>query len=203
MTMSNKLRRANRRMAGRLFLVTVAMFGFGYALIPLYDVFCDITGLNGKTRNQAVAASDLPGEIDTERLVTVEFIASTSVDAPWEFKPEVVRMQVHPGQFYQTSYMARNLTGQALTGHAVPSVAPGLAASHFHKIECFCFNQQDFGPGETKDMPIIFQIDPRLDKDVGTVTLSYTFFKANPDRATRDRATRDRATRDRITRVDS
>lgn len=172
------LKTANRRTVGKAVLAVVAMFGFGYALVPLYDIFCDITGLNGKTRNEAVAASDVTGPVDAQRTVTVEFVASTNRDAPWDFKPSVVRMQVHPGQFYETSFIARNLTMQALTGHAVPSVAPGRAATHFQKIECFCFNQQEFGPQESKDMPLVFRINPGLARDVDTVTLSYTFFRA-------------------------
>jgi cytochrome c oxidase assembly protein subunit 11 len=99
------------------------------------------------------------------------------VNAPWEFAPQVTRMEVHPGQYYQTQFHARNLTGQPMVGQAIPSVAPGLAAQHFQKIECFCFVQQPFQPGEGRDMPVTFRIDPALPLEVRTVTLSYTFFK--------------------------
>lgn len=174
--MSERLLRANRRSALRLTLAVIGMFGFGYALVPLYNVLCELTGLNGKTRNEAVALVALEGEIDQERLVTVEFIAMTNAQAPWEFAPSVTKMQVHPGEFYQTSFYARNLTDHALVGQAVPSVAPGTAARHFQKIECFCFTQQTFAAGEAKDMPLAFRIDPKLAASVSTVTLSYTFF---------------------------
>ena len=166
---------ANRRLLRRLSLVVVAMFGFGFAMVPLYDVFCDITGLNGKTRNEAVA--DVEGGVDLTRSVTVEFVAGVNESAPWVFKPKVAKMQVHPGEFYRTSFFAKNLTQDALVGQAIPSVAPGLAAQHFQKIECFCFNRQAFKPGEGRDMPLAFRLDPALSPEISTVTLSYTFFK--------------------------
>lgn len=172
---SEPLQQANRRLLRRLLLITVAMFGFGFALVPLYDVFCEITGLNGKTAGQAATVE--PMVVDETRVVTVEFVASLNVNAPWEFAPQVTRMEVHPGQYYQTQFHARNLTGQPMVGQAIPSVAPGLAAQHFQKIECFCFVQQPFQPGEGRDMPVTFRIDPALPLEVRTVTLSYTFFK--------------------------
>ncbi|HRD48844.1 MAG TPA: cytochrome c oxidase assembly protein [Candidatus Contendobacter sp.] len=167
---------ANRRLVKRLLLITVAMFGFGFAMVPIYDVLCQITGLNGKTGGRQVAAV-LPMAVDEARTVTVEFVANLNVGAPWEFAPQVSHMQVHPGQYYQTHYLARNLTGHALVGQAIPSVAPGLAAQHFQKIECFCFNRQVFQPEERREMPVVFRIDPNLPSDVHTITLSYTFFR--------------------------
>ena len=172
---SAPLQQAHRRLLRRLLLITVAMFGFGFALVPLYDVFCAITGLNGKTAGQATTVE--PMAVDKTRVVTVEFVASLNVNAPWEFAPQVARMVVHPGQYYQTQFHARNLTGQPMVGQAIPSVAPGLAAQHFQKIECFCFVQQPFQPGEARNMPVTFRIDPALPPEVRTVTLSYTFFK--------------------------
>lgn len=166
---------ANRRLVRKLLLAVVAMFGFGFALIPLYDVFCEVTGLNGKTGTRAVAVEK--GAVDTERTVTVEFVANVNVSAPWEFAPTVTRMQVHPGEFYQTSYRARNLAAEPLVGQAVPSVSPGQAARHFQKIECFCFTRQEFAAKEGRDMPVVFMVDPALPSDISTVTLSYTFFK--------------------------
>jgi cytochrome c oxidase assembly protein subunit 11 len=151
------------------------MAGFGFALVPVYNVFCDITGLNGKTDNQAAVITD--SRVDTERTITVELVATLNTAAPWEFAPKVTKIQVHPGEFYQTSFFARNLTNEALVGQAIPSVAPGLAAKHFQKIECFCFSRQAFEPGEGRDMPLTFRIDPDLSTDVSTVTLSYTFFR--------------------------
>ncbi len=166
---------ANRRLVKRLLLITVAMFGFGFAMVPMYDVLCAITGLNGKTGGRVAAVESRA--VDEARTVTVEFVASLNVGAPWEFTPQVNRMQVHPGQYYQTHYLARNLPRHALVGQAVPSVTPGLAAQHFQKIECFCFTRQKFQPEEGREMPVVFRIDPSLPPDVHTITLSYTFFK--------------------------
>ena len=174
MTIQAQQQRANRRLVARLALIGVAMFGFGYAMVPLYDVFCELTGFGGRAV-QAGAAADQT--IDKQRLVTVEFVANLNIDAPWEFKPDQPKMQVHPGQFYQTHYQARNLSEQAITGQAVYNVAPPQAARYMRKIECFCFTQQLFGSKELKDMPLAFQIDPALPPDIKTITLSYTFFR--------------------------
>lgn len=157
-----------------LFIV-VAMFGFGFALVPLYDVLCQVTGLNGKT--SGVVAQAEPMRVDEARTVTVEFVASVNLDAPWEFHPDVTKLQVHPGRFYTTHFYARNRSARAVLGQAIPSVSPGPAATHFHKIECFCFTQQGFAAGEGREMPVTFRIDPQLPADVHTVTLSYTFFR--------------------------
>ena len=166
---------ANRRLVKRLLLITVAMFGFGFVMVPIYDVVCKVTGLNGKTGGRVAAVDS--AVVDETRTVTVEFVASLNTGSPWEFAPGVTHMQVHPGQYYQTHYFARNLTRHALVGQAVPSVTPGLAAQHFQKIECFCFNRQVFQPEEGREMPVVFRIDPHLPPDVHTVTLSYTFFR--------------------------
>lgn len=174
-TTTETVAQANQRLVRRLLLVVVGMFGFGFAMVPIYDVLCQVTGLNGKTRNEAVAAT--PGPVDSQRTVTVEFVANLNAGAPWQFAPVVARLEVHPGEFYRTSFFARNLTDQTLVGQAIPSVAPGPAARHFQKIECFCFNRQEFKPGEGRDMPVVFRLDPDLAPEVNTVTLSYTFFK--------------------------
>ena len=168
---------ANRRLLRRLLLIVVGMFGFGFALVPLYNVFCEITGLNGKTGSKAVAVTEIEGGVDTARTITVEFVANTSASAPWQFVPEVVKMQVHPGEFYHTSYFARNLTNESLLGQAIPSVSPGPAAQYFQKIECFCFVRQPFAPHEDKAMPVAFRLDPAIPPHISTVTLSYTFFR--------------------------
>ena len=158
-----------------LFLIPVLMFGFGYLMVPIYNIFCDITGLNGKTGSISIAeASTL--QVDENRMVKVEFTSSLNQYAPWEFKPVVTSMMVHPGKSYKTSYVATNRLSKSLTGQAVPSVSPGRAASYFNKTECFCFTAQTFAASESKDMPLIFVVDPNLPKDVDTVTLSYTFF---------------------------
>jgi cytochrome c oxidase assembly protein subunit 11 len=168
---------ANRRIVRRLLLAAVAMFGFGFALVPLYDVFCSITGINGKTGRIELEAA-LSEHVDRERTVTVEFLSSVHSDLAWDFNPVVRRVKVHPGEVTEVNYFARNKTGETVTGQAVPSLAPGLAAKYFNKTECFCFTRQTLGPNEERLMPLRFVVDPELPKDVGTVSLSYTFFHA-------------------------
>jgi cytochrome c oxidase assembly protein subunit 11 len=165
---------ANARIVRRLLFVVVGMFGFGFAMVPLYNVFCDITGLNGKTNSSAATVQDL--QVDEDRTVTVEFLASVNENLAWDFASQVAKLQVHPGKPYTVSYSARNRADHAVVGHAVPSVAPGSAAEHFRKTECFCFTDQLFQPGERRDMPVTFVIDPDLPEKVEVVTLSYTFF---------------------------
>ena len=159
----------------KLLVLAVAMFGFGFLMVPLYDVFCDITGIGGKvdTSGAAIVAAQTP---DLERTITVEFITSLNQQAPWEFRANVASMEVHPGEFYETTFYARNLTDRELIGRAVPSIAPGEAAKYLRKTECFCFSAQEFGPAESKDMPVRFVIDRDIPKLVDRVTLSYTFF---------------------------
>ncbi len=171
------LQAANRRTIRRLLWVVAGMFGFVFALVPLYDVFCDITGLNGKTADGPAEAVMV--EPDLSRTVTVEFVASVNENMPWDFRPARVRMQVHPGKMYRTSFVARNRTGQTMVGQAIPSVTPGLAATHFRKTECFCFTEQKFEPGEERDMPLLFMVDPALPEEIEEVTLAYTFFDKN------------------------
>jgi cytochrome c oxidase assembly protein subunit 11 len=154
--------------------LVVGMFGFGYLLVPLYDVFCEITGLNGKTAAAAAVVTEAP---DESRLVTIEFTGSLNQGAPWEFHPVASSMEVHPGKAYVANFYARSRVDRAATGHAVPSVAPGVAAKYLLKTECFCFEEQVFGPREEKEMPVRFVIDPDLPAHVDTLTLSYTFFE--------------------------
>lgn len=156
-------------------LVVVAMFAFGFLLVPLYEVLCDITGLNGKTGSIEVQqAMDM--QVDESRLVTVEFLASVNQNMNWEFQPQVNKMRVHPGKLYQTNYFARNKSQLTMIGQANPSVAPPLAAAHFNKTECFCFTQQRFDAGEARELPVRFIIDPKLPRHIDTISLSYTFF---------------------------
>jgi cytochrome c oxidase assembly protein subunit 11 len=161
-------------LVGKLLLLTVTMFGFGYLLVPLYDVFCEITGLGGRTNSDAVAVAPLTAV--TDRTVEIEFVATVNAAAPWQFRPQVTRMEVHPGELNKTSFWARNTSAEALIGHAVPSVAPGQAARYLQKTECFCLNEQQFEAGEAKDMPVVFFIDPEIPAHVDKVTLSYTFY---------------------------
>ena len=162
------------------------MFGFGYLLVPLYDVFCEITGLNGKTGQVDEATVAARYEVDTSRLITVQFVASNNLGMPWEFGPVQHTMQVHPGKVYETSYTAYNPTAKDMVGQAVPSVAPTKASRYFNKTECFCFNNQPLAAGERKDMPLRFIVDPNMPKGVKTLTLAYTVFDvtetAQPDR---------------------
>jgi len=165
-----------RRTGWRLAAVTLGMFAFGYALVPLYDVICQVTGLNGKT-GRAEATVSIP--VDSSRWVTVEFMGNTTSGLPWEFRPLQKTMRVHPGEVAVAQYEARNIASETITGQAVPSLAPSKAASHFKKIECFCFSQQKLAAGESRRMPVRFYVDPQLPRDVTTVTLSYAFFNAD------------------------
>ena len=169
-------KQANQRVVKRLGMAALLMFGFGFAMVPLYDVFCDITGINGKTGRIAQEEA-LSQRVDKDRLVTVEFLATVHSDLPWEFRPMVRKIKVHPGEITEVNYYARNKTDQLVAGQAVPSLAPGLAAKYFNKTECFCFTRQTLGPGEGKEMPLRFVVDPALPENVRTVSLSYTFYQ--------------------------
>lgn len=175
--MANNEQAANRRLAVKLLGITVAMFGFGYALVPLYSVFCDITGLNGKTGRLSAAAANALG-VDTSRSITVEFVTNVDTRLPWDFKPTVSRVVVHPGSETAVTFEAVNKAQIAITGHAVPSVAPNAAARYFSKTECFCFTEQRLGPGESRKMPVRFIVDPKLPANIEILTLAYTFFEA-------------------------
>ena len=156
-------------------MVPVLMFGFGFALVPLYDVFCDITGLNGKTGR--IQASEIDADqVDRSRTIEVRFLANTNTGLPWTFEPVVKKMDVHPGQVYEAYYRVRSSSPDKTFGQAVPSVSPGLAARHFNKSECFCFTRQELEARETRDMPLRFVIGPGISKDIDHITLSYTFF---------------------------
>ena len=174
---ASKRQQANRQVVKRLGISAVLMFGFGFAMVPLYDVFCDITGINGKTGRIEQEAA-LSQEVDEARLVTVEFLATVNSELPWEFKPMIRKIKVHPGEVTEVNYFARNKTDRVVAGQAIPSLAPGLAAKYFNKTECFCFTRQTLQPGESKEMPLRFVIDPQLPEEIRTVSLSYTFFPA-------------------------
>ncbi len=151
----------------------VAFFAFGYALVPLYDVFCEITGFGGRTNTEAAVVAEAP---DLTRTVRVEFITQTNEYAPWEFAADVPSMDVHPGQLNFATFTARNLTGDDKVAQAVPSVAPISASEHFRKLECFCFTSQAFAAHEERPMPLQFIVDPDLPDYVDTITLQYTFY---------------------------
>ncbi len=170
-----------RRLIMRLVAVVVAMFFFGFALVPLYDLFCDVTGLNGKTNSTAfIPATEL---VDTSRNVTVQFVATNNEGMPWEFRPEIFKLSVHPGEEIETTFFARNPQRMTMVAQAIPSVSPGRAAAYFHKTECFCFNQQVLEAGGTVDMPLRFIVDRDLPASVNTITLSYTLFDVTADQS--------------------
>jgi cytochrome c oxidase assembly protein subunit 11 len=169
----------NRRMVRKLAVVAAGMFVFGYALIPLYKHICEITGINilalGEKQVPGNSTAKGNSQVDTSRTITVEFDANAR--GPWSFKPEKATLQVHPGELATVMYEFQNTQDRTMSAQAIPSYAPRQAASHFNKIECFCFNQYTLAPGEKKQWPVAFVIDPKLPKDVKTITLSYTFFE--------------------------
>ncbi|MCI2282673.1 cytochrome c oxidase assembly protein [Colwellia sp. MSW7] len=164
----------NSKVIKKLVLVVFAMFGFGFALVPLYDVFCDITGLNGKTNTVAVAYTG--DGIDTSRTVKVQFITRMAKGIPWQFEPVINEISVHPGEVKFVNFYAKNESTHDIVGQAVPSVSPGLAAGYFQKIECFCFTQQPLKAGEEVEMGLQFYVDLDLPVEIHTLTLSYTLY---------------------------
>lgn len=166
---------ANKRMGLKLLWVVGAALLFAFALVPLYDVLCKVTGLNGKTENSAAFAHP---KLDSSRWVTVEFTATVMPGLGWNFSPKQPSIKVHPGQIETVLFLAKNNTNEEVTGQAIPSVSPSLASLYFKKIECFCFQRQSLRGGETKEMPLRFYVSPDLPQDVQEVTLSYAFFNA-------------------------
>ena len=168
-------KKLNATMLGKLIVVTVIMFGFGYALVPVYKQICEITGINVLTPKD-ISAKDLSNsQIDRSREVTIEFDANTQ--GPWRFRPTIPSMKVHPGEMSQIVYEVVNKQSYKMDAQAIPSYAPQQASAYFKKVECFCFKQQTLGPNEARQMPVVFYIDPALPQDVNTITLSYTFFE--------------------------
>lgn len=174
----------NRRMLGKLAVIALAMFGFGYALVPMYRTICDALGINVLSVSERVTSAGLADtaarrqgntQVDTSRKVTIEFDANAR--GPWDFKPAVSSVQVHPGELATVMYEFRNKQNRTMAAQAIPSYAPMRASAHFNKLECFCFNEYVLAPGETKSWPVVFYVDPKLPRDVTTITLSYTFFE--------------------------
>jgi cytochrome c oxidase assembly protein subunit 11 len=164
----------NRRLMLKLVAVSMGAFGFGFALVPLYDLLCAVTGYGD--RKELLRAVEQGTVVDTSRLVTVEFVANLPSVGSWQFQPDVRSMQVQPGRLYEAKFLATNQTGRPAWAQAVPDVAPSKATAYFRKTECFCFTPQQFAVGEAKHMPVRFFIDPALPKYVDRVTLSYTFY---------------------------
>lgn len=171
--------RANSRMLRKLAVVTVGMFAFGYALVPLYKSICEMTGINVLALgDQLISGKKSAAEntqVDASRTITVEFDANSR--GPWKFKPAQRSVTVHPGELTTVVYEFQNVQDRRMSAQAIPSYAPMQASAHFNKLECFCFNQYTLEPGEKKSWPVVFVIDPKLSKDVSTITLSYTFFE--------------------------
>ena len=175
-----RLRRVNRDMLFKLTLFVFVMAGFAYAMVPMYKSICEALGINVLARSDVGAAygtkvGDVNTQVDLTRSIQVQFDANAR--GPWEFHPEQSEVTVHPGQLTTVMYEFRNTQSRKMTAQAIPSYAPGVAQSHFTKVECFCFNQQTLAPGESKRWPVIFVVDGKLPKDVKTITLSYTFFE--------------------------
>jgi len=168
-------KRANLGLTGRLLLMVAGSFAFGYALVPLYSVFCEVTGIGSREKLLQASTADTSGP-ELSRTVVVEFVSSTPGSGEWEFHPNLASMEIHPGKLYEATFHARNLTGREITGQAVPSISPGRAARYFHKTECFCFTPQHFARDEVKEMPVRFIVDRDLPKSVDRLTLSYSFF---------------------------
>ena len=182
MSSTPRLEQKNLRLAYRLAGVAVLFSALGFGMVPLYDVICKWTGINGKTNAQAVAAISNT-QVDTSRWVTVQFLSHSMPGVGLNFKPEQFSMRVHPGEMVYTHYVVENMSRQAFVGQAIPSVTPANGASYLQKVECFCFNQQTFGPNEVRTLPIVFYISNDIDPNLGTVTLSYTFFEAVKEQA--------------------
>jgi cytochrome c oxidase assembly protein subunit 11 len=165
----------NQRLLKRLLIVVVGMFGFGFALVPFYEKICEVAGIRNVSEADALPVNS---QVDMARSVGIEFDSNVK-DLAWDFTPLTPHVKVHPGEVVQVVYEVRNRRDVAVTGQAVPSYGPAQAALYFRKLECFCFTSQTLGPGEARRMPVVFVVDPALPADVGTITLSYTFFEVN------------------------
>lgn len=172
--MTESTKDKNAKLTRTLLFVVVGMFGFGYALVPLYDVLCEVTGLNGKVESAAVKEAGY--QVDKNREITVEFMTGLNESTPMEFRAETNKIKIHPGAYYTVNFYARNKTDKAMVAQAIPSISPGPAAEYFEKTECFCFTEQKFKAGEAKTMPVRFVVKPELPEKYKTITLAYTFF---------------------------
>lgn len=167
----------NRRLGVGLALVAVFFVGFGFAMVPLYDAFCRLTGLNGRTNAVAIPQATNT-QVDPTRSIRVEFLSHSMPGVGLDLKPETFSVHVNPGAIFHTTYVVRNLTDRVYVGQAVPSITPATATQYFQKIECFCFSKQTLQPGEVRTMPVVFVVSPELPDALRTITLSYTFFQA-------------------------
>lgn len=159
-----------------LAVVVLAMFAFGFALVPIYNSLCKALGINGKTNPEAIAYDVTKAKIAKDREILVQFVATNNSAVPWAFYPEVQTLKIHPGEIAKLSFYAENQTNHRMTVQAIPSVTPGLAAKYLKKTECFCFTQQTLNGHEAMNMPLLFHLDTDLPENVRTLTLSYTLF---------------------------
>jgi len=166
------LSQSNLQTMRKLFVVSLAMFGFGFALIPFYQKICEVTGVNLLLKPAEITNT----QIDTARFVTIEFDSNLRSSLPWTFRPLETSVRIHPGEMTTVMYEIRNTSTRVITAQAVPSYGPHVAEQYFKKIDCFCFTQQTLQPGESRQMPVVFVIEAGLPKDIGTITLSYSFF---------------------------
>lgn len=166
----------NKRLGFKLLWLVGGSLLFAFALVPLYDVLCSLTGLNGKTNNTAAVLSK--AKVDNSRWLNVQFTTNVMPGLGWNFYPKQSSVRLHPGQIETVIFIAKNTTNEVVVGQAVPSITPGIAAANLKKIECFCFVRQSLKPGEEKEMPLRFFVSPELPKDVSDMTLSYSFFPA-------------------------
>lgn len=166
--------KSNRKLLIILIAGSIGMFGFGFALVPLYDVLCDTLGINGKPQNSASSYEAVV--VDKNRTVTIEFVTQVQSGMPWEFSPKVNQISVHPGELTHAQFLVKNLSTRDTVGQAIPSVSPGQGAAYFNKTECFCFNQQPLAAAATAELPLVFYVDPDLPASINTLTLSYTLY---------------------------
>lgn len=172
--MNPETRKANRKLTGQLCLMAAGAFAFGFALVPLYDVICDITGYGNRAALREAASMTETTPVD--RRVTLEMISANPTFGSWEFRPVVSNMEVQPGRLYEAKFYARNLLERDVTGQAIPSIAPTQATKYFHKTECFCFTPQSFASLEGREMTVRFIVDPALPANVDRVTLAYSMY---------------------------
>jgi len=177
-------KRMNRRLVAGLLGLTAGSFAFGWALVPLYDVFCQVAGI-GSAEAKAGPSANVQEAVDLNREITVEFLADPASVGSYEFRPKAASMTIHPGKLYDTEFYAKNLTQAASVAQAVPSISPSEAAKYFHKTQCFCFSPQQFAVGEGRDMPVRFIVDPGLPRYIDKITLAYTFFDTTQSAASR------------------
>lgn len=172
---NSRIRRLNRSTLGKLVVVAVMMFGFGYALVPVYRQICEVLGINVLTQKGEFVEAPVNTQVDKSRKIVVEL--DGNAQGPWRFRPTQRSIEVHPGELATVTYEVVNTQGRAIKAQAIPSYAPQAATPHFMKVECFCFQEQTLQANEARQMPVVFFIDPKLPREVKNITLSYTFFE--------------------------